>query len=105
MSGHCKDCKWWDDVLEDHGICWLAETREGKTVKGTLFYATHTESVMGDYHSGSYLLVTAPEFGCVQFSEAQVNETAPAEDSMSKYVWNATPDRQPDDEHLWRGSE
>lgn len=70
MSGHCKDCKWWEKQdwrYEDLNVCALTETEYGEAKSaGTLAQAI-------DYEIYYAVLVTTPDFGCVQF-EAREGE-------------------------------
>lgn len=60
MSGLCKDCRYWSRS-DERGTCGLAESRYGqRKVDNSLAHALD----VGPRHA---FLVTAPNFGCVQF--------------------------------------
>jgi hypothetical protein len=73
--GHCKDCKWWVDVYEyddwgTRGNCEL--TQRNVDTRGE----AHPESLahsMGTGASSYGALVTAPDFGCVQFEPKEAS--------------------------------
>lgn len=71
----CKDCRWWStehrlgwlsDRSDGRGHCERAESEDGQPVdKDSLAYTEDGESYRA-------ILITAPDFGCVQF---QARET------------------------------
>ena len=64
MSGHCRDCEWWDPLDDDtdpFGVCWLAASIDGHARESaSLAYA-----IDGEGYAAA--LRTRAEFGCVQF--------------------------------------
>ena len=74
--GHCKDCKWWDhehppdmyftiqrlrDKYATWRMCRQTDTEEMNPV--------HSESKALAIEEWSATLMTAPDFGCVQFEQ------------------------------------
>lgn len=60
--GHCRDCWGWQKIPDGWGYCGKTFSSKGKSDDPTsLAYATDTD----EYHA---LLVTRPDFGCVQYT-------------------------------------
>ena len=66
--GHCKDCRWWDDV----------EAYDGGDKWDRSHQCNHPEPKMASTHCASANYygnpVTLADFGCIQFESSRVSE-------------------------------
>lgn len=86
MMGNCKDCRFWRPTPADGGICLLASWPDEKPTGQDGLPILNKATAIGASGRGTAALVTAPDFGCVQFdAKPQVLEPDICKDCGNEY--------------------